>query len=320
MTVLAHSAAAAPPARVVACLLASGTAAIPAFALASAATVRLFDDRRTLLACARAGVVVAAVVDLRDAAGRSTTGTVRALRGLAPTLPVFARCQPLAHDCRLLLDFARAGGTDVLFDGDYDALRASLALSTAPRPDRSLVARLVAAGVPSDLSPILDALFDHLDDTDAAGRVASALGVSRRALERRLSRAALPPPRVLQSWCRLLAAADRLAGDGAAVERVAHDVGFSSANALRNAMQRYGGATPTAMRGGGLDALVARFCGDRDVRQGRRVAEAAPCALPAALAARSALLRALTDGLLAPSRRVSRVAPRVRALNDACLT
>jgi hypothetical protein len=81
-----------------------------------------------------------------------------------------------------------------------------------------------------------------------------------------------------------------------AVERIAHEVGFSSANALRNALQRYGGTTPSAVRAaGGLDALVARLCGHRASGR-RRVAEGAqPAASVASAAAACALLPALRE-------------------------
>ncbi len=247
--------------RIVACLLASPHPFVAPLVDVRGATLRLFDDRRALLACARSGSAAAIVVDLHDADGRPTNGTVRAVRIVAPSLPVFARCRLVPHDCRLLLDFARAGGTDVLVDGNCDALVAALApraARTTAAIHRAIVERLVAAGLPHSIVPLLDALLTHVDDPGAVDRAAAALGTSRRGFERRLVRAALPPPRALQIWCRLLVAAERLAGDDA-VERIAHDVGFSSANALRNAMQRYAGATPTAIRDGGVDRLVTRF-------------------------------------------------------------
>jgi len=246
------------------------------------------------MAHVRSHAVAAVVVDLRDAAGRPTTGTVRALRAAAPRLPLLARCRLAEHDCRALLDFARAGGTDVLVEDGCEPLLAALHGRSDGRSSDTLVPRLLAAGVPHEFAPLLDDLFAHLDDPDAARGAAERLGVGRRVLERRLARASLPSPRTLQSWCRLLVAADRLAGDGVAVERVAHEVGFSSANALRNALQRYGGTTPSAVRAdGGFEALVTRLCG---LGEGvRRVAEGAHRrGLAEALGTRARLLTCLT--------------------------
>jgi AraC-like DNA-binding protein len=323
----------------VACFVAhTGAASGLVTRLSRSAAVHLFEERSALMAYVRTTPVSAVVVDLRDALGRPTSGTVRALRAVAPRLPVLARCRLAEHDCRALLDFARAGGTDVLVeDGGYDALLAILAHDGRARAQHSaLVTRLLSAGVPSWVAPVLEHAFANLDEADAAGRGAERLGIGRRALERRLARAGLPSPRVLHSWCRLLAAADRLRGDAVAVERIALDVGFASANALRNALQRYGETTPSALRAGdGLDALVERLCARRHADAGRRrVAERAPsgadaptCDVRAALLARARLLDCLTTAFArreacrvrcaSPARRGGTVGPRSRRRTSA---
>jgi AraC-like DNA-binding protein len=289
----------------VACLFArAGESVGLAERLRPRAAVHAFEDRRALMDHVRTHAVAAVVLDLRDGAGRPTSGTVRALRAVAPRLPVLARCRLAEPDCRALLDFARAGGTDVLVEGGYEPLLAALHGRSGDGCARDgLVARLLAAGMPERFAPLLEYLLAHLDAPDAARGAAEALGLSQRALERRLARAGLPSPRVLQSWCRLLAAADRLCGDAVAVERIAHEVGFSSANALRNALQRHADTTPSAVRAaGGLDALVARLCGHEPAPR-RRVAErardVAGCALFPALLARERLIACLTAAVVA---------------------
>lgn len=312
MTFDRHTSRRAPSTPSVACLLAApDDARALAACLPPRADCRAFEDRRALMAHVRAAPVAAVVVDLRDVAGRPTSGTVRALRGIAPRLPVLARCRLAEHDCRALLDFARAGGTDVLVgDGDCAALRAALdrgGPGGAPAPTHAaLVARVIDAGVPPRFAPLLDYAFAHLDDPDAPARAHEALGVGRRALERRLARAALPSPRTLHSWCRLLAAADRLRGDAVAIERIAHDVGFPSANALRNALQRHGATTPTALRADdGLQALIERLCARSHATAAQpRVAEGCACDVRAALAARARLVDAVAGALaFAPRER-----------------
>ena len=253
----------------IACLAGRAAAAAIGASLCGRAVVTPFDDRAALVAHVRSTPVAAVVVALRDEGDRPTTGTVRALRGAAPRLPVFAWCRLAESDCRALLDFARAGGTDVLVEGTaHAALRAAVAAYGRPSPSvDALVARLVAGGVPPGLAPVLEHLLAHVDDPDAPARAADRMGVGRRALERRLARASLPSPRVLHGWCRLLVAAERLCVDTGTVERIAHDVGYASGNALRNALQRYGATTPTALRGGdgaeALEALVGRLRGRR---------------------------------------------------------
>ncbi|AHG91412.1 Helix-turn-helix, AraC domain-containing protein [Gemmatirosa kalamazoonensis] len=324
----------------VACLLAQpGEGAALAARLRPRAVVDVFEDRRALMTHVRTRPVAAVVVDLRDGAGRATSGTVRALRAAAPALPLLARCRLAEPDCRALLDFARAGGTDVLVeDAGLEPLLAVLRPGGAASPD-ALVRRLVAAGIPERFAPLLEHLVANVDAPDAARAAAAHLGVGRRALERRLARASLPSPRTLQSWCRLLVAADRLCGDAVVVERVALDVGFSSANALRNALQRHAGTTPSAVRAaGGLEALVARLCRHEPAQ--RRVAERAAgadggCALFPALLARQRLVARLTQALVVaiafarrdgcrgrcaaplPMRRI--VAPRSRRRTSAAM-
>src|SRR5438067_8899557 len=112
----------------VACLLArAGDALDLAACVGPRAALHVFEDRRALMLHVRTRPVAAVVVDLRDAVGRPTSGTVRAVHALAPRLPVLARCRLAVTDCRALLDFARAGGSDVLVEhGGFDPLLAAL--------------------------------------------------------------------------------------------------------------------------------------------------------------------------------------------------
>jgi AraC-like DNA-binding protein len=224
------------------------------------AELRLFDDRAALAAHVRRATVAAVVIDLRDAAGRPTTGTVRALRTIAPRLPLFARCRLEETDCRALLDFARAGGTDIVVHGSgYGALLAVLGPRSAADGTATVVTRLVAAGLPPDLGPIIDQMLAHVTDRDAFGRAARAVGMEPRALRRRLARAGLPGARALQCWCRLLVAAHHLQRDDASIEHVAHAAGFSSGNALRNALHRIAATRPSSLRtAAGFDAFFDR--------------------------------------------------------------
>src|SRR5256885_17155929 len=100
-----HSPAPTPPdSAPVACLLADPPTEQLVASARGRAAVRLFADRGALLAHVRATGAVAVVLDLRDREGRPTCGTVRALRVIAPRLPLFARCRLAEPACRRLLD------------------------------------------------------------------------------------------------------------------------------------------------------------------------------------------------------------------------
>lgn len=249
----------------VACLVAApGAAEEFDVRLRGRAHLRLFADRAALAAHVRDGSPAAVVVDLRDAHGRPTAGTVRAIRTVAPRLPLFVRCRLEEADCRALLDFARAGVTDVVVHGtSYAPLLAALdADGPVPTVAAEVAAHLRSIGVPPALLPLLEAALADVAMPDALTRAARARGVSATALRRRLARAHLPAPRQVAAALRLLAAATRLRHAHASVERTAHAVGFASANALRNALHRVHGATPTQLRtAAGYDAFVAHVSG-----------------------------------------------------------
>jgi AraC-like DNA-binding protein len=259
----------------VACLVANASSAHDfGVRLRGRAQLRLFDDRAALAAHVRAGDVAAVVVDLRDATGRPTTGTVRALRNIAPGLPLFARCRLEEADCRALLDFARAGGTDVVVHGTaYAPLLAALAPASTGADAHALVDRLLGTDVAPSIAAILARALDHVADPAALTIAARACGLGPRVLRRRLASAQLPPPRALRGALRVLAAAHRLHAAPTSVERVAHDVGFSSGNALRNALHRVGGATPSSLRAAaGLDAFIVALRARLVAPRGRRAA------------------------------------------------
>jgi AraC-like DNA-binding protein len=60
-------------------------------------------------------------------------------------------------------------------------------------------------------------------------------------------------------WCRLLLAADLLAGGGRTVDQVALSFDFPSANAFRNMLRRHAGLGPADVRGVGSAGLLAAF-------------------------------------------------------------
>jgi AraC-like DNA-binding protein len=201
------------------------------------------------------------VVDARDADGVSTEEAIRALRVRHPDLPVVghATARPgLAADA---LALARAGVHELVIAGIDDAaaaLRAALGRA-ARRSAAERVLGAVADLVPAEAMPLVRYCFEHAAAAPTVPEIASALGVSRQTLAARARAARLPGPRELALWCRLLLAADLLAGGGRTVDQVALTFDFPSANALRNALRRHADVGPADLRGAGAGAVVAAF-------------------------------------------------------------
>lgn len=78
--------------------------------------------------------------------------------------------------------------------------------------------------------------------------LARAFSISPEALARKLKRAALPSPRALIGWARLLSVARRLEERERRVDAIALEFQFGSGSALRGQLMRYTGMTPTDLR------------------------------------------------------------------------
>ena len=75
-----------------------------------------------------------------------------------------------------------------------------------------------------------------------------------------------PPPGTVIGWCLLLLSAALLATPGVSADRVALQLNFSSASALRNLLRRRTGLRPTELRTPtALAELCARFLEQRVV-------------------------------------------------------
>lgn len=86
--------------------------------------------------------------------------------------------------------------------------------------------------------------------------IASALGMSRRTLERQCRRAVLPLPEELIGWCRLLMVEEITRGQHGMLERVSKVFGFQGAADMRTKLKRRTGLTLHQVRDlGGLTEL-----------------------------------------------------------------
>jgi AraC-like DNA-binding protein len=200
------------------------------------------------------------VVDARDAEGVSTEETIRAVRRRHPDVAVVGHASARAGLSADALALARAGVHELVITGIDDAaavLRAALARA-ARRSSAERILAAVGELVPEDVLPLVRYCLEHAAAAPTVPEVARALGVSRQTLAARLRAAGLPAPRELAVWCRLLLAADLLAGGGRTVDQVALALDFPSANAFRNVLRRHAGVGPADLRAGGA-CLVTAF-------------------------------------------------------------
>lgn len=205
---------------------------------------------------------LAAIVAPRDPVGTDGGNVVRRLAALAPDLPVIAHCHTGVQQAADIRKMASAGAHEFVFVGaDDSGLAMRSVVESAQRVCAGRrVAEVVHPLLPGRLGEIAGVcLADPLRGRTVGG-LASLLGVNRRTLLNQCARAGGPPPAELIGWCRLMMAAHLLATAGQTVERVALELEYPSATALRNAMKRYTGLRAGQVaRDGGLAAVAAAF-------------------------------------------------------------
>lgn len=182
-----------------------------------------------------------------------------------PSLPVLVAL-PLDEASPALLrhlgDLGIAGVVVLGHDDTPMALRARFdAAHAAP------LKRRLAAVLPRDLSgqahAVLDACADLAADAGLARDLVRRFGTSRRTLLRITDRAALPPPRRLMAWMRVLLAASLLDESSRSVMEVSRGCGFSSDGGLRRVVSKFTGMNPTELRRAGAFRTAApRFVAD----------------------------------------------------------
>ncbi len=225
--------------------------------------LRFVDAPGDVRAQLQAGWVRLVVVEPSVREARTALALVEELRLAFPSVPIVAYCQPRPEMPPVMLDLARAGVADLVLAGiDDDRHRLTALLTQASR--RAVVDDVMADLAPLALPPTAQRLvrtfLEWADRPLAVDAVASALGIHRRTLFSRMGAVGLPNPRDLAAWCRLLTAARQLDDEGVTVERVATNLDFPSANALRNLLQRHARLSPSALRtAGGYAELRRRF-------------------------------------------------------------
>jgi serine-type D-Ala-D-Ala carboxypeptidase/endopeptidase (penicillin-binding protein 4) len=129
----------------------------------------------------------------------------------------------------------------------------ALTMARARQVQRILEKRVAAPGPRAVAWAI-----EHAGPDTSVERLASALGMTARALRDATHDAGLPSPTRLLVWGRLLLAGARLGDDGRRVEDVAFSLGYSTSTALGRAMKVHTGLTAAAVsRRGGLDTVLS---------------------------------------------------------------
>ena len=163
-----------------------------------------------------------------------------------------------SHDVRTLGEW---GVTDIIAIGEEDTQEAmNRRLRAAQgRPLQNLLQRCLPSSVSGRSRTLLMTAAEVVSMGGRGRDLAKALHLSERTVLRWSERAALPPPRRLMAWMRILLAASLLDDPGRTVLSVAYACGYSSDSSLRRAMQDFLGTIPTTLRREGAFSRAARL-------------------------------------------------------------
>lgn len=231
-------------------------------ALRSEATVRNCERLVEVLALVEQGLATIVVLDHRDYDGNAALPVVRRLRDEYPSVPVVMYLPMVALASGAVMDYARAGVSQLVFQG-VDDFKTSLRSAIDAALDQVSAGALAAEIeplIPSTIVPFLRYCLEHSRRNITVEEVAAAMGVHRKTLVDRLKAARLPSPRAMIGWSRLLMAARLLEDPGRTIEQVALKLDFPSGTALRNMFKRYTGLRTTEVReNGGVRCLLHAF-------------------------------------------------------------
>lgn len=187
-----------------------------------------------------------------------------------PWLPVVAAPGPglaTADGVRLLRDL---GVAEVLVPGVEDTRHGVLrALGRARGAAlRGLMHGVLPLHLPGKKRRLLFAAAEAGASGGRSPDLAAVLGVTETTVIRRCERLALPPPRRLLAWVRVLLAARLLDQPGSTVQRAAAVCGYATEAGLRKVVRGFLGTSVTELRErGALETAAGAF--RRELREGR---------------------------------------------------
>jgi AraC-like DNA-binding protein len=206
--------------------------------------------------------LLAVLVEPRDGIGVPVAPFVKGFIAETRLIPVIAICDAGIGLSRDVLDLAQAGTHEVVVRGlgdDGHILRQ--AIETGQRTSAGMrTLALLMPQVPEVLRGMVEFCVYYPGNAKSVNDVARALCVHRKTLVNYCSRAQLPPPAALISWCRVLHAAVLLTNSAKPIDHIARLLDFQSGSALRNMFRRYTGMRPGDARDAdALRRVVATF-------------------------------------------------------------
>jgi AraC-like DNA-binding protein len=235
-----------------------------------------WDDVEQVLADAPPSAVVVAAPYLEGGAGDRFPALRRLLRRFA-SVPVVVLLELHPENTGDLMMLLEWGVSEVIAAG-REATPAGVAVRLREAHARPFKRRLEGAlsrYAGGDTRLVLRAAAEVAVDRGDAAVLADRLGVGPRTLAVRCRRAALPPPRQLQAWMRVLLAAQLLEDRGRTAASAARACGYATDRSLRRGMVRLLGAGPAELRDTGAFAAAAAAFNAllRDLREALRETE-----------------------------------------------
>lgn len=192
---------------------------------------------------------------------KQPSGELADLLGQLPSLTVTAALpvEPgRLGDIRRLSELGVVQVIDLEEEGTVTSVGQRLA-SARGRPLRALMDRALPDSASGAARSILAAATAIVAEGGQGQDLARSLDVTPRTVSRWCRRAALPPPKRLLAWMRILLAAELLDDPGRRISDVALACGYAADSSLRHTLRTFLGMTPTELRANGAFAVSSRL-------------------------------------------------------------
>jgi AraC-like DNA-binding protein len=204
------------------------------------------------------GSVAALLLEPTDAAGVPTAALARSARAWDAEIPLIAlvrRAQGWSAATLALIE-ARPSLVVLAEDLDISSVVRSLSARLRQAAFVSSVWAELEADVPDGLRPLVRFALARSTEPLSVQGIADALGLHRKTLWSRCRRHGVENVQAIMTWCRLVAAAHALRTCSRPVDAIANELAFASPTALRNAVRRHLGMTPSALRAAGGERVA----------------------------------------------------------------